>query len=218
MERFLVKLPQNFQAPPKVMRISTEDIQHIQTKSGGIHTFNAQKYELPQPIPSHTSSSTGTVVSKDKGLDLPEELCKRMFDHQREGVQWMYELRLLPYRGGILGDDMGLGKTFQTVCLLTGLIRAQLGSKFIIIAPVAVLPTWVRELEQHAQSYCKRLSIVLINSEMTKSRRSQSLKQIGKLSIIWIHSFAFYFAYLLQYQLGQSFLVSLSPHISSFQI
>lgn len=179
MERFLVKLPQHTQAPPKVMRISSEDIMHIQTKSGGVQTFNAQKYEIPKAVPPQTSSSTSTVGSKDKGLDLPEELSSRMYDHQREGVQWMFELRHLPYRGGILGDDMGLGKTFQTVCLLTGLIRSQLGSRFIIIAPVAVLPTWVREIEQHAQPYCKRLSIVLINSEMTKSRRIQSLKQIG---------------------------------------
>ena len=44
----------------------------------------------------HTSSCTAHP------LDLPTELLDRMFDHQSEGVQWMYDLRA-KYGGGILG-------------------------------------------------------------------------------------------------------------------
>jgi SNF2 family DNA or RNA helicase len=171
MDRFLVKVP------PKIIRISADEAPPMVHSKTGMQTFNAKRYELPEPVAPHSSSFT-TERSSERGLDLPAELTERMYDHQREGVQWMYELRHLPYKGGILGDDMGLGKTFQTVSLLAGLIRAQLGSKFIIIAPVAVLPTWIREIETHAQPYCKRLSVILINAETTKSRRIQILKQV----------------------------------------
>ena len=42
-------------------------------------------------------------------LPLPAALEQRMFPHQREGVQWLYNLHHREL-GGILGDDMGLGK------------------------------------------------------------------------------------------------------------
>jgi SNF2 family DNA or RNA helicase len=49
-----------------------------------------QKTPLPQSQPA---------------IDMPEALTNRMFDHQKEGVQWMYGLRG-SHSGGILGDDM----------------------------------------------------------------------------------------------------------------
>jgi SNF2 family DNA or RNA helicase len=43
-------------------------------------------------------------------FSLPASLYERLFEHQKAGVRWLYNL----YRnkkGGVLGDDMGLGKT-----------------------------------------------------------------------------------------------------------
>ena len=44
------------------------------------------------------------------GFGLTKDKYDKLFDHQKEGVQWLYGL----YRnklGGVLADDMGLGKT-----------------------------------------------------------------------------------------------------------
>ena len=43
------------------------------------------------------------VLADITPLNLPTELTSRMFDHQREGVQWLYGLHLAN-KGGILGD------------------------------------------------------------------------------------------------------------------
>ena len=37
-------------------------------------------------------------------LDVPEEICGRLFAHQKEGVQWLLNLHASPYPGGILGQ------------------------------------------------------------------------------------------------------------------
>eukprot|EP01036_Dinobryon_divergens_P047256 gene47256-63324_t len=55
-------------------------------------------------------------------VDLPDIILKRLFEHQVEGVEWLYNLHDKS-KGGILGDDMGLGKTFQVIAFLTGLMR-----------------------------------------------------------------------------------------------
>jgi SNF2 family DNA or RNA helicase len=53
-------------------------------------------------------------------------LCKFLREHQRQGVQFMFEcvlgLRDFDGNGCILADDMGLGKTFQSVTLLWTLL------------------------------------------------------------------------------------------------
>ena len=45
-------------------------------------------------------------------FELAGDLAARLYDHQRDGVRWMWNLQL-QNRGGILADDMGLGKTLQ---------------------------------------------------------------------------------------------------------
>ncbi|KAL0311159.1 UNVERIFIED_CONTAM: Switch 2 [Sesamum angustifolium] len=50
-------------------------------------------------------------------VEVPASINSRLLEHQREGVNFLYNL----YRknhGGILGDDMGLGKTIQTIAFL----------------------------------------------------------------------------------------------------
>ena len=52
-------------------------------------------------------------------LELPRRLYDRLFEYQREGVAWLWDLHNRVPHGGVLGDDMGLGKTVQvSACLL----------------------------------------------------------------------------------------------------
>ena len=43
-------------------------------------------------------------------FSLPEKIYERLFEHQKKGVVWLYNL-YKNKKGGLLGDDMGLGKT-----------------------------------------------------------------------------------------------------------
>jgi SNF2 family DNA or RNA helicase len=110
-------------------------------------------------------------------LSLPESIESRLFDHQKDGVKWMYGLYLKSL-GGILGDDMGLGKTFQVTCLLIGLMRLKLIQRVLIIAPVSVLPSWSRELETHLAPHISGVSIEVTNADMSKKKRLQILEDV----------------------------------------
>jgi hypothetical protein len=53
------------------------------------------------------------------GLLVPAWINDRLFEYQRTGVQWMWELHQ-QYVGGIVGDEMGLG-TFDLLCGLVAI-------------------------------------------------------------------------------------------------
>ena len=66
---------------------------------------------------------------------------------------------------------------------MTGLIRSKLAQTFLIIAPLSVLPAWIRELEAHLQPYVKtKLIIDLMNSEM-KPKQRQRVLEVAKTTI-----------------------------------
>mmetsp|Transcript_33320 Transcript_33320/g.67904 ORF Transcript_33320/g.67904 Transcript_33320/m.67904 type:complete len:865 (-) Transcript_33320:319-2913(-) len=72
--------------------------------------------------------------------------CK-LKDYQLEGVRWLVSL----YENGvsgILADEMGLGKTIQVISLIAHLRTMSVPGPFIVVAPLATLPNWVREFQK----------------------------------------------------------------------
>eukprot|EP00985_Skeletonema_marinoi_P027639 scaffold23018_cov205-Skeletonema_marinoi.AAC.2 len=68
-------------------------------------------------------------------------------DYQLEGVRWLVSL----YENGvsgILADEMGLGKTIQVIALIAHLRTRNVSGPFIVVAPLATLPNWIREFEK----------------------------------------------------------------------
>lgn len=68
-------------------------------------------------------------------------------DYQLEGVRWLTSL----YENGvsgILADEMGLGKTIQVIGLVAHLLTKQVTGPFLVVAPLATLPNWVREFQK----------------------------------------------------------------------
>lgn len=68
-------------------------------------------------------------------------------DYQLEGVRWLASL-FENGVSGILADEMGLGKTIQCVALIAHLLTMGVLGPFLIVAPLATLPNWVREIEK----------------------------------------------------------------------
>ena len=77
-------------------------------------------------------------------FELPGELAARLYDHQRDGVRWMWNLQLQG-RGGVLADDMGLGKTLQVAAFSAGLLRSRAARRILVLAPTTLLPHWGKE-------------------------------------------------------------------------
>jgi SNF2 family DNA or RNA helicase len=114
-------------------------------KPNGLTRINeTSKFYTPVSLPS---------VSINE-INIPTDIATRLFEHQIAGVEWLYAIHLAQ-RGAVLGDDMGLGKTFQVTTLITGLMRMKLVNRVLVLAPVSVLASWIREMEEHLVPYVK---------------------------------------------------------------
>lgn len=83
-------------------------------------------------------------VTLEGGLKIPEAIFSELFDYQKVGVQWLWELHC-QRAGGIIGDEMGLGKTIQILAFLGSLHFSSMYKPSIIICPVTLLRQWKRE-------------------------------------------------------------------------
>ncbi|RJE24401.1 hypothetical protein PHISCL_03255 [Aspergillus sclerotialis] len=129
---------------------------------------------LPQtpaskPTPRHDPNAPGALVMKrpdsvPKGKQIVDVvvdpiLTKHLRQHQRDGVQFLYEcvMGMRPFNGegAILADDMGLGKTLQTITLLWTLLKQNpvygnppVVKKALIVCPVTLINNWRKEFRK----------------------------------------------------------------------
>lgn len=90
---------------------------------------------------------TGSLETADIFSGVRPEIS--LFDHQKEGIGWMFENWKQGYKGVLLADDMGLGKTMQALAFAAGLKRGygKAGMKSVlIVAPVSLLENWKEEI------------------------------------------------------------------------
>ena len=83
-------------------------------------------------------------VTLEGGLKIPETIFAKLFDYQKVGVQWLWELHC-QRAGGIIGDEMGLGKTVQVLSFLGALHFSNMYGPSIVVCPVTLLQQWKRE-------------------------------------------------------------------------
>ncbi|KAM6253394.1 DNA excision repair protein ERCC-6-like [Porphyrio hochstetteri] len=70
---------------------------------------------------------------------------EKLFQHQREGVAFLYRLHREGRPGGILADDMGLGKTIQVIAFLSGMFDSELIQHVLLIMPTTLVSNWLAE-------------------------------------------------------------------------
>ncbi|XP_066189922.1 DNA excision repair protein ERCC-6-like [Sylvia atricapilla] len=79
------------------------------------------------------------------GLLIYGEMHEKLFQHQREGVAFLYSLHRDGKPGGVLADDMGLGKTIQVIAFLSGMFDAELIQHVLLIMPTTLVSSWLAE-------------------------------------------------------------------------
>ena len=95
------------------------------------------EWNLPHPTVPDTSFADG--------FRIPGDIYPSLFDYQKTGVRWLWELYSQQV-GGIIGDEMGLGKTIQAIAFLAGLHYSKKITKpIIVVAPATVMKQWVNE-------------------------------------------------------------------------
>ncbi|MCJ1401547.1 hypothetical protein MMC11_004763 [Xylographa trunciseda] len=96
-----------------------------------------KEWHLPHPTIDDTEF--------EGGYKIPGDIYPSLFDYQKTGVRWLWELYSQQV-GGIIGDEMGLGKTIQAIAFLAGLHYSKKITKpIIVVAPATVMKQWVNE-------------------------------------------------------------------------
>src|SRR5690606_37466230 len=81
--------------------------------------------------------------------ELPARLAATLLPHQAYGYRWLSYLHDQGL-GGLLADDMGLGKTVQVIACMARLAEANKLRPALVVAPVALVDNWLRELRRFA--------------------------------------------------------------------
>lgn len=118
----------------------------------------------------------------DGDLQIPEEMWNGLFEHQKTGVRWLWELHQLG-TGGILGDEMGLGKTIQMIAFLTALKCSNVVSVHksyrglgptVLVCPATVMHQWLMEFRKWYPPF----RVAILHSTGTFSGEKKHLVQI----------------------------------------
>ena len=98
---------------------------------------SGEEWHRPHPVTPDTEF--------EGGYRIPGDIYPSLFDYQKTGVQWLWELYSQQV-GGIVGDEMGLGKTIQVIAFLAGIHYSKKITKpIIVVAPATVMKQWVNE-------------------------------------------------------------------------
>ncbi|KAK1788089.1 hypothetical protein P4O66_015963 [Electrophorus voltai] len=88
------------------------------------------------------------VNVNNSGLMLYKGLYDKLYEHQKEGVAFLYSLHRDRRKGGILADDMGLGKTIQVIFFLSGMYDTGLAIHTLLVMPTSLIKNWVQEFSK----------------------------------------------------------------------
>ncbi|KAL1876784.1 DNA repair protein rhp26 [Paecilomyces lecythidis] len=119
----------------------------------------------------------------DGGYRIPGDIYPYLFDYQKTGVQWLWELYQQQV-GGIIGDEMGLGKTIQVIAFLAGLHHSnKLTKPVIVVCPATVMKQWVNEFHRWWPPF--RVSILHTSGSGMINVKSESSREDRLISQMW---------------------------------
>ena len=152
-----------------------EDLDQDETEEDNPATVAEEETYLPHPAVLDTQV--------DDGYRLPGDIYPSLFDYQKTGVQWLYELHTQQV-GGIIGDEMGLGKTIQIIAFLAGLqYSKKLDKPIIVVCPATVMKQWVSEFHRWWPPF--RVTILHSSGSGMVNLRSEASKEDRLLDQEW---------------------------------
>ncbi|CAH9081108.1 unnamed protein product [Cuscuta europaea] len=119
----------------------------------------------------NVDDESSPFVMLEGGLKIQDTIYDKLFDYQKVGVQWLWELHCQK-AGGIIGDEMGLGKTIQVLAFLGSLHFSNVYKPSIIVCPVTLLQQWKREAQKWYPSF--HVEILHDSAHDLPRRRKQS--------------------------------------------
>lgn len=133
------------------------------------------EWHLPHPTISDANLSDG--------FKIPGDIYPSLFDYQKTGVQWLWELYTQQV-GGIIGDEMGLGKTIQIIAFLAGLhYSGLLENPVIVICPATVMKQWVNEFHRWWPPF--RVTILHTSGSGMINLKRESTQEDDLLTQMW---------------------------------
>ncbi|KAK2816729.1 hypothetical protein Q7C36_023000 [Tachysurus vachellii] len=109
------------------------------------------------------------------GLMMYKGLYEQLYEHQREGVAFLYSLHKDGRGGGILADDMGLGKTVQVISFLSAMYDAELINRTLLVMPTSLIKNWLSEFKR----WTPGLRVKEFHGT-SKTERSRNLERIQR--------------------------------------
>jgi hypothetical protein len=91
-------------------------------------------------------------IPPEERQQTPRAMSSTLMEHQKLGLTWLMKMEEGSAKGGILADEMGLGKTVQALALILARPSNDPACKTtLIIAPVALMKQWEKELQRHVK-------------------------------------------------------------------
>ncbi|KAG7989632.1 hypothetical protein I3843_03G249000 [Carya illinoinensis] len=130
----------------KWTKLVSREEKHLEESDARDVVTSSCEDEKPEDV-INVNDHEPPYVTLEGGLKIPENIFSELFDYQKVGVQWLWELHC-QRAGGIIGDEMGLGKTIQVLAFLGALHFSNMYKPTIIVCPVTLLRQWKREAQK----------------------------------------------------------------------
>uniref|UniRef100_U3KBB3 DNA excision repair protein ERCC-6-like n=1 Tax=Ficedula albicollis TaxID=59894 RepID=U3KBB3_FICAL len=140
--------------------------------------------EQQQQEEQEEEEDEGFVDVCGSGLLIYGEMHGKLFQHQREGVAFLYRLHRDGKPGGILADDMGLGKTIQVIAFLSGMFDAELVQHVLLVMPTTLVSSWLAEFAR----WTPGLRVKEFHGT-SKTERTRNLERVQRKNGIVITSY-----------------------------
>ncbi|XP_021261558.1 DNA excision repair protein ERCC-6-like [Numida meleagris] len=152
---------------------------------GRMQRLEAALAELAATAEEEEDGEDGNFVDVcGSGLLLYGEMHGKLFQHQREGVAFLYRLYREGRPGGILADDMGLGKTIQIIAFLSGMFDSELIRHVLLIMPTTLVSSWLAEFAR----WTPGLRVKEFHGT-SKTERTRNLEKIQRKNGIVVTSY-----------------------------